>query len=57
MTRRKWPVRAWITAALIGIFFIASTIGAALIPGVVTKIQDHCDRAASGCEFNEAHYR
>ncbi|MEK7152715.1 MAG: PspC domain-containing protein [Patescibacteria group bacterium] len=51
MTRRKWPIAGWITAALIGIFFMASTVGAALAPTVINKIQDHCQD--NGCSFSE----
>lgn len=53
MWRQKWPVPGWVTAAIIGLFFVAATIGAALAPTVINRVQDHCDTATGGCSWNE----
>lgn len=55
MMRFKWQVPGWVVALLIGTFFVASTVGTAMAPKTVDRINDHCDK--TNCTFNDEDYR
>lgn len=43
MVRRRWQLSAWGTAALVGLFFVAATFGAAFTADIVPSVTDRVE--------------
>lgn len=43
MVRRRWQLPAWGVATIVGLFFIAASVGGALAPDVVSRLHDRVE--------------
>jgi phage shock protein PspC (stress-responsive transcriptional regulator) len=45
MMRRKWPLAGWATAAIVGLFLTASTVGGVTAPDTFSRLEDRYNAA------------